>query len=114
VGTILTVGHDDALLVTRAALLRTTPATVVAAKAQEALKLLKEKQFDLVILCHTLSPEEMIAVASLAHHQQIGTRVLKLVSGEFVGVPTNSVAADDEAICEPKSLVAKVSEMLTL
>jgi DNA-binding response OmpR family regulator len=76
--TILAISKDDSLLVTRAAVLRRTNAEVIAAKANEAKKLLKERRFDLVVLCHTLSPEETLEIASLAHQQTIAVPVLKV------------------------------------
>jgi DNA-binding response OmpR family regulator len=66
---ILTISHDEMLLATRAAVLRKTKAEVVAATANEAKKILKTRQFDLVVLCHSLSIEETLEIASLAHQQ---------------------------------------------
>src|SRR5580698_6363933 len=78
--TILSISQDDGLLLSRAAVLRKTDAEVIAAKANEAKKILKTRRFDLVVLCHSLSPEEILEIVSLAHHQTIAVPVLRVVS----------------------------------
>jgi DNA-binding response OmpR family regulator len=77
--TILTISQDEMLLATRAAVLRQTKAEVVAAMASEAKDILKSRQFDLVVLCHSLSPEETLEIASLAHQQTIAVPVLTVI-----------------------------------
>lgn len=56
---ILSVSYDQGLLLTRAELLLTTPTcqVVSVASLEEASKQVLAKDFDLVILCHTI-PEE--------------------------------------------------------
>jgi CheY-like chemotaxis protein len=109
--TILAVGQDEGLLSSRAAVLRKCNADVVAAKASEALKFLKAQRFDLVVLCHTLSSEDMNEVALLAHQQASDIQVLEILKTTELSCGQSS-DADDVALPKPETLVAKVTEML--
>jgi hypothetical protein len=110
--TILTVGQDQLLLDTRVAIFRKMHLDATAANAHDAIRLLKARGFDLVVLCHTLSLEEMTLIARLAHQHNQRTRVLKLVSAIYRGSNTD-IDTDDEAPSEPYKLVAKVRRILT-
>ena len=107
--TILAVSQDAGLLITRTAVLRRCHAEVMAAKAEEAI-LLKTRQFDLVVLCHTLSPEDMDELVSLAHwltNDSYSLEVLKINDLNW----GRSKHADDIAPSQPEALVQKVLEM---
>ena len=78
--TILSISQDDGLLLARTAVLRRTDAEVIAARADEAKKILKKRRFDLAVLCHSLSSEDTIEIASLARHQTIAVPALRVVS----------------------------------
>jgi hypothetical protein len=110
--TVLTVGQDQFLLDTRVAIFRNMDLDATAANAHDAVGLLKARGFDLVVLCHTLSLEEMTLIARLAHRHNQGTHVLKLVSAIFRGAETDG-NIDDETPSEPHKLVAKVKRILT-
>ena len=110
--TILTISQDEMLLTTRAAVLRRTEAEVIAAMANEAKKILKSRKVDLVVLCHSLSKEETLEIAALAHQQTIAVPVLKVVSNADPISEWRFIAADSTAPCEPKKLVQKVAELL--
>lgn len=109
---ILSVGRDCGLLSSRAAVLRRSNADVVTASYRNAIQILKGQKFDLVVLCHTLSMEEMIEVAQAAHELQKGAPVLQVVSDMRPYGQTGSVVADGVAHSDPASLVDKVVEML--
>jgi len=108
--TILAVGRDYELQVTRSHVLRQTKADVITASADEAVGILKAKPIDLVVLCHTLSQREMMEIASVAH-QWAPTRVLHLTSRRMEGSPPE-LAADAVIVAEPQLLVAKVTQLL--
>jgi CheY-like chemotaxis protein len=108
--TILAVSQDEGLLITRSAVLRKANAEVVAARADEALKLLKERQFDLVVLCHTLTPEETDQLTLLAHRLK-NVDVLEVLK---VTEPNLGRRRECSAVSQPQALVAKVIEMLSL
>lgn len=111
-GTILAIGNDESLLIIRAALFRRMRAEVTAAKPVDAIQKLKTQRFDLVILCHTLSCEEMRFMTALAHEHKPKIRVLKIAAIAFPNVRAADVAADFESISEPYALVAKVTQLL--
>ena len=112
--TILTISQDEMLLATRAAVLRQTKAEVVAATASEAKKILKSRQFDLVVLCHSLSIEETLEIASLAHQQTIAVPVLKVVSNADPVSEWRFISPDSVASCDPKTLIEKVAGLLSV
>jgi DNA-binding response OmpR family regulator len=112
--TILSISQDEGLLLSRAAVLRKTDAEVTAAKAKEAKKILKTQRFDLVVLCHSLSPEDTLEIASLARHQTIAVPVLRVVSKTNFVSEWTFVAPDAAASCDPRVLVEKVAELLNI
>jgi DNA-binding response OmpR family regulator len=112
--TILTISQDELLLETRAAVLRQTKAEVVAATASEAKKILKSRQFDLVVLCHSLSVEETLEIASLAHQQTIAVPVLTVVPNADPVSEWRFIAPDSTASCDPGLLVEKVAGLLSV
>ena len=112
--TILSISQDDGLLLARTAVLRRTDAEVIAARADEAKKILKKRRFDLVVLCHSLSPEDTLEIASLARHQTIAVPVLRVVSKTDSVSEWAFVAPDAAASCDPRVLVEKVAELLNV
>ena len=112
--TILTISQDEMLLATRAAVLRQTKAEVVAAMASEAKDILKSRQFDLVVLCHSLSPEETLEISSLAHQQTIAVPVLTVIPNADHVSERRVIAPDSVASCDPRMLIEKVAGLLSL
>jgi DNA-binding response OmpR family regulator len=110
--TILTISQDEMLLSTRAAVLRKTNAEVVAATASEAKKILRSRRFDLVVLCHSLSTEETLEIAALAHRQTLAVRVLTVVPNADPVSEWSILASDSTASCDPRMLVEKVAGLL--
>jgi DNA-binding response OmpR family regulator len=109
---ILAVGRDERLLNTRAAVLRLSHADVVQALPDQALKMLQTVQFDLVVLCHSVSRSESTEVADLARLRTRGIRVLQVVPGDSSLVPAAETWADDIADSHPGRLVDKVRNLL--
>jgi DNA-binding response OmpR family regulator len=108
---ILAIGHDEELLNTRSAVLRRCNAGVIAARPSEAIEILKAGRFDLVVLCHTLSTADMKKLVSLAHQQASDIQVLEILSASAPRWERACSGADDTALSNPASLVAKVIEM---
>src|SRR5277367_840999 len=108
--TILAVSQDAGLLITRTAVLRRCHAEVVAAEADEAKILLKTRLFDLVVLCHTLSPEDRDELVSLAHWLTNDSYSLEVLMMNELEWGRSSKA--DHASSQPEALVQKVLEML--
>jgi CheY-like chemotaxis protein len=111
--TILAVGQDEGLLSTRSAILRKCNAGVVAARASEAIQILKAQRFDLVVLCHTVTSVDMNELASLAHHKANDMRVLEILKATELNWGSRCPGADDMVLSKPETLVAKVREMLS-
>lgn len=111
--TILAVGQDEGLLSTRSAILRKCNAAVVAARAPEAIQILKAQQFDLVVLCHTVTSVDMNELASLAHHQANDIQVLEILKASELNWGPHCSGADDVVLSKPETLVAKVTKMLS-
>jgi DNA-binding response OmpR family regulator len=109
--TILAIGHDEELLNTRSAVLRRCNAGVIAARPSEATEILKAGRFDLVVLCHTLSTEDMKKLVSLAHQQASYIQVLEILQAAEPSWHHSTSGADDTAPSNPAGLVAKVTEM---
>jgi len=112
-GRILTVGQDEALLSSRVAILRRCEAEVVAARASEALKILTAQQFDLVVLCHTVTMDDMKELVRSAHRQASDLKVLQILKTAELSRARTSPAADDTTSTDPASLEAKVAQMLS-
>ena len=89
-----------------------TKAVVVNADFNNAMQALRDQRFDLVVLCHTLSTEEMIEVGRAAHELQKGARVLRVMSDTRPHAGDDYIDADDVTHSNPESLVDKVIEML--
>jgi CheY-like chemotaxis protein len=109
--TILAIGQDEELLYTRSAVLRKCNAGVITARPSEATEILKAGRFDLVVLCHTLSTEDMNKLVSLAH-QASDMQVLEILKASAPSWERARSGADDTAPSNPASLVAKVIEMM--
>ena len=112
--TILSICQDEKLHLTRTAVLRRSNAEVIAAKAHEAKKILKTRRFDLVVLCHSLSPAQTLEIASLAHDQTVAIPILRVVANNEPVSEWTFVAPDAAASSDPRILVEKVAELLNV
>jgi CheY-like chemotaxis protein len=110
--TILAVGQDAELLVTRAAVLRKCNAEVVAARPSEASKMLQAQRFNLLVLCHTVSSDDRDELIQLAHQQASEIQVLEILSTTEHSSDRSPSGADGTSSPNPATLVAKVIEML--
>jgi hypothetical protein len=111
--TILSVGQDTDLLNSRSAVLRTCNAGVVSATAFNAFEILKDQEFDLVVLCHTLSLEERNKIALLAHQRVSDLPVLAVLNAGEPSWSDQLSAAYDMTQSKPEVLVEKVMEILS-
>jgi hypothetical protein len=92
--------------------LRRTRADVITANFASALETLANQRFDLVVLCHTLSTEEMIALERAAQELQKGVRVLQVVSDIRPYRREVSLDAEDVSPSNPATLLDKVVRLL--
>lgn len=107
--TALQFGKDTSLLESRSAILETTGLAVINAySVRQCVSEILGGNFDLIILCHTVSPEERDEVASLVHKLHPATPVL-LISTFFEKNREIDVIVD----CEPEHLVKNVKEILS-
>ena len=103
---ILQIGNDSGLLVTRADVLRLTGATVETASGSEAIKRVGCERFDLIVFCHTVPEPQIDEISSAAREFFSNVSILKVLSSSF-----NDTALD-ETVPDPTRLVAKVAEAL--
>lgn len=110
---ILLAGNDSKLLATRAAVLAQTHANVTCCIALEALEALDRESFDLVVLCHSLTPSQAAAITERVHQRQPKISVLLVASGVSPELLSSGIPFDATCSCEPNHLVARTSELLS-
>lgn len=108
---VLVVSRDAMLLHTRQLILGAFFQVQSAGRIREVEEQLSIRQFDLIILCYTLSPEECRQVINLAAEQKRRARVLILTPA---GISPPEPAPIDAMMTEagPYYLLKKSAEML--
>jgi hypothetical protein len=105
----LSAGRDLILLTTRNELLKSIGCTVVSASSSSDL--INEffgRDFDLIVLCHTIPQEERRKVLLMIRHYRGSTPTL-IVSGEFDGDYKSSMPRFGQVVRpEPHDLVYAV------
>jgi hypothetical protein len=113
VASILSVGNDSTLTKSRGAVLATAlEAEVVAVDPPVALLLLRDQRFDLVVLCHTVTPEQGGILLQAARNQSPPAKTL-LVDPLFSGSLT--ISQTGERIgpsADPAVLVTQAKQLL--
>ena len=112
-GLILSVGARSDLLATRNLVLETRGYLVVAAhNADEALELVRNTEFDVAILCHTIPAKERERLILALKRAKPLTTVLTIEAGGFIGRPE---FADDSVagIDGPDVLFSHIEEALS-
>src|SRR5579875_1575247 len=109
---LLCVGNDPALLRTRRLVRQSKFGVTLASGKAEALGLLADHSFDLVLLCYSLQRREAEALVEAVHHASSATRVLALTHGyERLGL----TEPDEEFWAPgPAELVRKAADMIGL
>lgn len=108
--TVLLVGEDQALLETRAAVLRTTGADTFCSSSATALSIQARCECDLIVLCHSLSSQSCSAIAAATHARWPQTRILQIASARFGD--HNLMSVDAVAPADPELLVDRIKELL--
>jgi DNA-binding NtrC family response regulator len=104
----LQIGDDPALLRTRAGVLRLAGLRVLNLDPHaEYADAIRMENFDLVVLCHSLSPSKRKSITSLIHRHKPRVPVFLVSSSE--GCPEGITAI---LPCQPQSLVADLSLLL--
>jgi DNA-binding response OmpR family regulator len=111
--TILAVGQDEGLLSSRSAVLRKCNVEVITARPSEAREILVAQKFDLLVLCHTLSSDDMNDLVQLARQQTSDIQVLEVLRKTEFSWDRGPSGADGITASAPVTLVAKVTEMLS-
>jgi DNA-binding response OmpR family regulator len=112
---ILLAGQDSRLLSTRAAVLKKTGANVICCGASEALKLVRSKSLDLVVLCHSLVDGEAEMIAGEAHRSSQRPKVLLVIltSDQSREIPHRDANKfDATTLPDPAALIAHATELL--
>jgi len=115
--TILLVGADALLLHTRAAILGNTGAEVVCSDAASALAHLADREqadreFDLVVLCHSLPAAVCVSLAKVVRARWPKTRILEVVALKEWGSAEARAAVDGISSPEPARLIGTTAELL--
>ena len=109
---ILLVSRDLVVLQTRKLMLGAYFDVNAAGRVLEARALLGEQNFDLIVLCYTLSQDECQEIVELAQQRCPGAKVLVLTAAGYaakhVDVHRYFLAAEDG----PFTLVKKSAELL--
>lgn len=110
---ILSVGNDAILTKSRAAVLATAlQASVIVSEPSDALLLLRDQTFDLVVLCHTVSPEQADVLLLAARSQPLPPKTLlvdPLFSSSFCTTSTGERLGPS---ADPIILVAQAKHLL--
>lgn len=106
---LLCMGHDPVLNRTRRLILQRCFDVRAASQMPEAVALLTESRFDLVLLCYSLSEDECRAVVEFVHGQGGKTKILALAQGRR----RLGLNPPDEEFCSggPVELLRKTAEM---
>lgn len=108
---VLVMSRDQSLLQTRQLILGAFFQVEAAGRVQEAAAIIASQNFDLIVLCHSLSADECSQVAAMAHHQVPPPKILTLSAAG------NSCMNDDAEHTMalesgPYALLKKAAEML--
>jgi len=108
---LLVVSRDAMLLQTRQLILGAFFHADCAGRVREAEALMSSRQYDLVILCYTLSERERLKIIELAAGQMRRPRILILTPA---GMPPSEPAPGDATMSEagPYYLLKKSADML--
>jgi CheY-like chemotaxis protein len=111
---IILAGNDFRLLVTRAAVLGRTGASVVCCSAAEALGAIPKEKFDLAVLCHTISDDDAHELSEVIHRLWPKTKILRVVSNVAPDMLCKGAEFDAISAAEPRRLIRRTSEMLEM
>ena len=107
---VLTVGNDPVLLDTRSQVLRSAGYTVVSARSiKQATVTFVEGDFDLVVLCHSISEEDRQRFAVFIRERTLRTPVVFVASSLGQRDPSADVTIQND----PDDLIAGLRTALT-
>jgi DNA-binding response OmpR family regulator len=107
---ILIVGYDQNLLFTRACILNTRWSAEIAYPV-EALRMLEEEPFELIVLCHSLAGNEAASLARAARKTFPNVFILALETSAQGDVHP-LVWADAVTITEPSKMLDAIEGLL--
>jgi CheY-like chemotaxis protein len=110
--TLLAVGEDFELLKTRAEVLRKTGANVLCSTGAAALKFIAERNFDLIVLCHSVRQRDAMQITEAVRSSGSKALVLSLVSDKQSEQHQTGGNFDAVASVEPEYLVGRTVELL--
>jgi DNA-binding response OmpR family regulator len=109
-GRILLIGNDDRLQATRAAIVNQRW-FAFPASPNDAMRSLEAKQPNLLILCHTLSPDQALGLVRACRDKfpEVGILALEARSGSARGLKADAVV---ETALGPQSMVSAIEVLL--
>jgi DNA-binding response OmpR family regulator len=103
---ILSVGNDETLLRSRNAVLRTAGCVVIeAVSPKHAMAEFNGGDFDLVILCHSISPEDCERLGEAIRRRSVRTPVISVGELTFDGESSSMSVVESE----PQKLLSTLS-----
>ncbi len=109
---VLVFGHDDQLVHTRSLILEKAGFHVrTASSLPDIQQLLSEPTMDVMLLCHSLSPEDCDEALLLTHERWPNIQTIALVSGSS-DCGSDSTDAVMEATDGPARLISTVRKRL--
>ena|ERR1700760_3360168 len=108
---VLVISRDEMVLRTRVMILGAFFQVEGAGRVGEAIARLKTHNFDLIVLCHSMSPDDCERIVMLAHEQDPRPQILATTASSRAGVQP---WADKQLGVDagPYGLVKKCAEML--
>jgi len=111
--TILAIGEDADLLKTRSEILRTMGANVMCVRGVNALSFIKKWEFDLIVICHTVSEALAEQVTEFAHAKGSKTLVLLVLSDAVHSKEYVDMQVDARTMSDPQSVLRFTKHLLT-
>ena len=101
---ILAVGNDPVLLQTRKQILQNAGYIVLSVSTSEAITQLRQRDFGIVILCHSIPADDRARLTGFIREHRPGSRVIFISSNFGVRDPL----ADATIESDPEHLVASM------
>ena len=108
----LLVGTDDMLLYTREAILEKRGFAVMKQAPLKAPGVIQNAEFDVVIACHTLSPEEAQSIAEAAKSAEGAPALIGFTKDSSQTSPAQAYDACIWSLASPEAFIHTVDQVL--
>ena len=108
----LLVGIDEMLLYTREAILEKKGLAVCRAEPRKAPATIQNAEFDIVIACHTLTPDEVRSIADAAKCAETAPALIGFTKDVAESSPAHAYDAWVWSLASPEAFIKAVDEVL--